>query len=74
MTYTLMTGIGGRRAAYRGTQDGSQRRKRHPGGTEFWLGWMARWARERAANERACTIGVHGSLADTHRGDIRCCY
>jgi len=27
-------------AAYRGTQDGTQHRKPHPGGTEFWLGWM----------------------------------
>ena len=32
-TYALTTGIWRRRAAYRGTQDGSQRRKRHPRGT-----------------------------------------
>ena len=30
----LVTGIWRRRAAYRGTQDGSQHPKRHPGGTE----------------------------------------
>jgi len=34
MTYALVTGIWRRRAAYRGTQDGSQHPKRHPGGTE----------------------------------------
>ena len=33
MTYALATGIWRRRAAYRGTQDGTQYRKRHPGGT-----------------------------------------
>ena len=36
MTYALATGISRRRAAYRGTQDGSQHRKRHPGGSRFW--------------------------------------
>jgi hypothetical protein len=41
MTYALATGIWRRRAAYRGTQDGTQRKKRHPGGTEFGVGWMA---------------------------------
>ena len=33
MTYALVIGIWRRRAAYRGTQDGTQHRKRHPGGT-----------------------------------------
>jgi hypothetical protein len=41
MTYALANGKWRRRAAYRGTQDGSQRQKRHPGGTEFQVGWMA---------------------------------
>jgi hypothetical protein len=36
MTYALATGVWRRRAAYRGTQDGTQHRKRHPGGTRFW--------------------------------------
>ena len=33
MTYALVIGIWRRIAAYRGTQDGTQHRKRHPGGT-----------------------------------------
>ncbi len=35
MTYALTTGVWRHRAAYRGTQDGTQHRKRHPGGTIF---------------------------------------
>jgi hypothetical protein len=34
-TYALGTGISRHRAAYRGTWDGSQHRKRHPRGTRF---------------------------------------
>jgi hypothetical protein len=41
MTYALATGIWRRRAAYRGTRDGTQHRKRHTGGTEFWVGGLA---------------------------------
>ncbi len=41
MTCALTTGIWRRLAAYRGTQDGTQHRKRHPGGTEFWVVWLA---------------------------------
>jgi hypothetical protein len=40
MTYALAIGISRRRAACRGTQDGTQHRKRHPGGTGFQVGWM----------------------------------
>ncbi len=43
MTYALATGIWRRRAAYRGTQDGTEHRIRHPGGTEFQVGWTALW-------------------------------
>jgi hypothetical protein len=33
-------GVWRRMAAYGGTQDGTQHRKRHPGGTEFQVGWL----------------------------------
>jgi hypothetical protein len=34
MTYAPATGVWRRIAAYSGTQDGTQHRKRHPGGTK----------------------------------------
>ncbi len=63
MTYAQATGVWRRRAAYRGTQDGTQHRKRHPGGTEFWLGWPAIRAPEEVANVCASPIALLGSLA-----------
>jgi hypothetical protein len=39
MTYALATGIEWRRAADGGTQDGTQHRKQHPGGSEFQADW-----------------------------------
>ncbi len=43
MTYALATGIWRHTAAYRGTQDGSQHRKRNPGGTSYWQGAVHHW-------------------------------
>jgi hypothetical protein len=74
MTYAQATGVWRRRAAYRGTQDGTQHSKRHPGGTEFCVDWLAFLAPAEAANVCTSPIGLLGLLAKAHRGIIRCCY
>ena len=54
MTHALVIGISRRRAAYRGTQDGAQHRKRHPGALNFrWVGWPSEPVRRPPASERA---------------------
>ncbi len=74
MTYAQAPGIWRRRAAYRGTQDGTQHPKRHPGGTEFWVGWMDLRLPEEPANELKCPTGVLGSLVEACQCNLRCCY
>jgi len=58
ITYALATGIWRRRAAYRGTRDGTQHRRRHPGGTGF---------KRRDSLHAERSTSAHGAVARSLR-------
>jgi len=57
-TYALVTGIQRRTAAYRGTQDGTQHRIRHPGGTEYPVEYLAIWSLRRPPTSLRARLGL----------------